>query len=55
MIWSETPSKIQFGFGMVITDIALDKDHTLTMYCEKECVAKVLPALIKLIKDENRK
>lgn len=38
--WNPSPVKVEFGAGMVMTDIAIDKDHTLTMYTEKEMVDK---------------
>lgn len=34
--WQPSPSKIQFGADMVIADIGIDKDHTLTIFCEEE-------------------
>ena len=46
MNWQPAPQKIQFGPEMVIADIALDKDHTLTLFCEKEMIS-IVEALLK--------
>lgn len=48
--WGPAPIKIQYGDGMVIADIELDKDHTLTLVCEQEAQHLVRDALIKLLK-----
>ncbi len=32
--WSKSPVKITFGDDMVITDVAVDKDTTLTLFTE---------------------
>lgn len=41
MNWYPAPQKIEFGLDMVIAHIALDRDHTLTLYCEKEMIPVV--------------
>ena len=52
-LWGESPNAIRFGAGMVIIDVELDKDHTLTMYCETDQLHLVNAALEKFIKEEN--
>ena len=52
-LWGESPNAIRFGAGMVIIDVELDKDHTLTMYCEDDQLHLVNAALEKFIKEEN--
>lgn len=36
--WHKAPHSTQWGEGMVVTDVALGKDATLTMYCAEEDV-----------------
>jgi hypothetical protein len=38
--WDKSPRQIMFGEDMVLTDIAIDKDHILTLYTEKKMVDK---------------
>jgi hypothetical protein len=39
--WSEAPVKTQWGDEMVVADLAIDKDHTVSVYCERDQIAKV--------------
>ncbi len=39
--WSPAPRKTEWGFGMVCADVEIDRDHTLTLYCEEDQTAKV--------------
>lgn len=47
--WSDSPNKTEYGAGMVVADIELDKDSTLTVYCHKDDTDKVEPALRKML------
>ena len=39
--WSNAPDCTSWGASMRVADIALDRDHTLTLYCEADQTAKV--------------
>lgn len=39
--WSNAPDRTSWGASMRVADIALDRDHTLTMFCEADQTAKV--------------
>ena len=39
--WHQAPVKTSWGDGMVVADLAIDKDHTLSIYCERDQTAKV--------------
>ena len=39
--WNQAPVKTSWGDGMVVADIAIDKDHTASIYCERDQTAKV--------------
>lgn len=39
--WSDAPDRTSWGHGMMVADIAIDRDHTLTLYCEASQTAKV--------------
>jgi hypothetical protein len=41
--WSTAPTRTEWGEGMMVADVALDNDSTLTMYCHKNDLAKVRP------------
>ena len=43
--WNQAPAKTQWGHDMVETCVALDKDHTLSLYCERDQKDKVVKAL----------
>ncbi len=40
-MWHQAPVKTQWGHDMVVADLAIDKDHTVSIYCEKDQTAKV--------------
>ena len=52
-LWQLSPNSIRFGEGMVIIGVELNKDHTLTMYCEDDQLHLVNQALEKFIKEQN--
>jgi hypothetical protein len=39
--WHQAPVKTQWGDDMVVADIAIDKDNTVSVYCERDQTAKV--------------
>ena len=39
--WSAAPDRTSWGASMRVADIALDRDHTLTLFCEADQTAKV--------------
>lgn len=39
--WMPAPIKTQWGHDMVVADIAIDKDHTVSVYCERDQTARV--------------
>jgi len=39
--WSDAPDRTSWGASMRVADIALDRDHTLTLFCEADQTAKV--------------
>ena len=39
--WQQAPVKTQWGDEMVVASVAIDKDHTVSLYCEREQTAKV--------------
>lgn len=39
--WSNAPDRTSWGASMRVADIALDRDHTLTLFCEADQTAKV--------------
>jgi hypothetical protein len=39
--WHQAPVKTSWGDGMVVADLAIDKDHTVSIYCERDQTAKV--------------
>ncbi len=43
--WGKAPVKTQWGHDMVEASVALDKDHTLSLYCERDQTDKVAKAL----------
>ena len=40
-VWQQAPIKTQWGDDMVVADLAIDKDHTVSVYCERDQTAKV--------------
>ncbi|NDE05492.1 MAG: hypothetical protein EB003_12750 [Flavobacteriia bacterium] len=39
--WNKAPVKTQWGHDMMETCVAIDKNHTLSLYCEESQIAKV--------------
>jgi hypothetical protein len=39
--WHQAPVKTSWGHGMVVADLAIDKDNTVSVYCERDQTAKV--------------
>jgi len=39
--WHQAPVKTAWGDEMVVADLAIDKDHTVSVYCERNQTAKV--------------
>ena len=39
--WQQAPIRTAWGDGMVVASVAIDKDHTVCLYCEREQIAKV--------------
>jgi DUF1365 family protein len=39
--WQQAPVKTQWGDEMVVASVAIDNDHTLSLYCERDQTPKV--------------
>ena len=39
--WQQAPVKTQWGDEMVVASVAIDNDHTVDLYCEREQKSKV--------------
>ena len=39
--WIQAPTKTQWGHDMVVADLEIDKDHTVSIYCERDQTVKV--------------
>ncbi len=39
--WQQAPIKTQWGDDMVVASVAIDKDHTVCLYCERDQTPKV--------------
>ena len=39
--WQQAPVKTQWGDDMVVASVAIDKDHTVDLYCERDQTPKV--------------
>ena len=39
--WQQAPVKTQWGDDMVVASVAIDKDHTVDLYCERDQTLKV--------------
>jgi hypothetical protein len=44
LTWNKAPVKTQWGHDMMEASVAIDKDHTLSLYCERDQTEKVLKA-----------
>ena len=40
-MWQQAPVKTSWGHDMVVADLAIDKDNTVSVYCERDQTAKV--------------
>jgi len=39
--WSAAPDRTSWGASMRVADIEIDRDHTLTLFCEADQTAEV--------------
>ncbi len=39
--WQQAPVKTQWGDDMVVASVAIDNDHTVDLYCERDQTPKV--------------
>jgi ABC-type bacteriocin/lantibiotic exporter with double-glycine peptidase domain len=39
--WQQAPVKTQWGDEMVVASVAIDNDHTVCLYCERDQTSKV--------------
>jgi hypothetical protein len=39
--WQQAPVKTQWGDDMVVASVAIDNDHTLSLYCERDQAPKI--------------
>jgi len=39
--WHQAPVKTSWGHDMVVADLAIDKDNTVSVYCERDQTTKV--------------
>jgi hypothetical protein len=39
--WHQAPVKTSWGHEMVVADVAIDKDNTVSVYCERDQTTKV--------------
>ena len=39
--WHQAPVKTSWGDGMVVADLSIDKDNTISVYCERDQTTKV--------------
>jgi hypothetical protein len=44
--WDKAPVRTQWGHDMMEASVAIDKDHTLSLYCERDQTDKV-PKVLK--------
>lgn len=50
--WTGAPNYVTFGANIVMSDFAIDKDHTLTFYCDQEVLDKVNKMLESVLEYE---
>jgi len=53
LAFTRSPTKTEFGNGMVQTDIALSKDESLTMYCHQDALPLVEAGLRRALERRN--
>ena len=51
--WQKAPVKTEWGSEMVVADVEIDADHTLSLYCERDQIHKVNASLVKLLNTEE--
>ena len=39
--WHKAPVKTSWGHEMFVADLGIDRDHTVSIYCERDQIAKV--------------
>ena len=39
--WHQAPVKTSWGHEMFVADLGIDRDHTVSIYCERDQIAKV--------------
>jgi len=44
--WQQAPVKTQWGDDMVVASVAIDNDHTLSLYCERDQVMRTSISLL---------
>lgn len=55
MRWMKAPIRTEWGSGMSIATVEIDKDHTIDLYVETTQIPFVLEALKKEINDSIAK
>jgi hypothetical protein len=53
--WADAPRRVEFGCDMMQGLVGLGKDHTLTLYAEKEALHLVGPAMAAVVDAELRR
>jgi len=46
--WHDAPTRTEWGHGMVVATVALGKDHSVDLYCERNKKAEAEALLHKL-------
>ena len=49
--WMPAPTRTEWGGGMVVTDVAIDKNHTLSIYVEAREAHNVEAALRRALEE----
>ena len=47
--WAPAPKRTEWGAGMVLADVEIDRDHTLSIYAEADQVPNVAAALRRFL------
>ena len=53
--WADAPRRVEFGCDMMQGLVGLGKDHTLTLYAEKEALHLVGPAMAAVVDAERNR
>ncbi len=48
--WAPAPKRTEWGAGMVLADVEIDRDHTLSIYAEADQAANVAAALRRALR-----